>query len=548
MKNRIKSLSFLTKIRLMYGVMLVVPILLLGGFIFYSSSSFIREKQRDKIEDTVGRNVQEIQNRMQQLENSLRYLASNYSFQEFIQIPKSHYRERNEMAKYIGPLIYNTQLSNQLISKIQVYSPYEDATLGGQIKKEDKVKGEQWYKETVENDKVLWWIEDGKSYITRQIINYYPKRSLGVIRIDVKDTLWKETFEIFNDILLRVEMSDGEQTLYQYENFSGSDLKKEEYKITEELPMSGWKVEYYISKKNLSPYLHSHMIVSMVIIAFLLAFVWIAINRSSRSILKNLYGLITEVKQVRDGNLHVEIDVSAQDEIGELARNIDRMLKKINHLIEQIYKADLEKKDLELNLLQSKISPHFLYNNLSAINWIAIEKEEDEIYEITTQMAAFYRTALNKGKNIDRLAVEVENIRAYTKLQLLSHEYSFDAEYDIDDTLYDEYIPTFIIQPLVENAIEHGIDQLREGRGKLKISVLKKEQCIQICVQDNGMELYSHIGEAVFPVESYGYGVSNVHKRVQLLCGEKYGVKIYADKNGTTAQICLKADRVRLQL
>ena len=91
----------------------------------------------------------------------------------------------------------------------------------------------------------------------------------------------------------------------------------------------------------------------------------------------------------------------------ELARNINKMLRKIQTLIDEVYKSKLDKKSLELDLLQSKINPHFLYNNLSAINWIAIEKGEDRIYEITTELATFYRTALNKGINVDHLNVPV---------------------------------------------------------------------------------------------------------------------------------------------
>ena len=91
------------------------------------------------------------------------------------------------------------------------------------------------------------------------------------------------------------------------------------------------------------------------------------------------------------------------------------MLRKIQTLIDEVYKSKLDKKSLELDLLQSKINPHFLYNNLSAINWIAIEKGEDRIYEITTELGTFYRTALNKGINVDHLNVEVENIKAYVK-------------------------------------------------------------------------------------------------------------------------------------
>lgn len=160
---------------------------------------------------------------------------------------------------------------------------------------------------------------------------------------------------------------------------------------------------------------------SVVIVVLLLLLGFIGVNKSARSLLHYLYQIIDQVKKVKDGNFEIQIAESSQDEIGELARNINKMLRKIQTLIDEVYKSKLDKKSLELDLLQSKINPHFLYNNLSAINWIAIEKGEDRIYEITTELATFYRTALNKGINVDHLNVEVENIKAYVKLQLMEH-------------------------------------------------------------------------------------------------------------------------------
>ena len=183
-----------------------------------------------------------------------------------------------------------------------------------------------------------------------------------------------------------------------------------------------------------------------------------------------MYQIIDQVKKVKDGNFEIQIAESSQDEIGELARNINKMLRKIQTLIDEVYKSKLDKKSLELDLLQSKINPHFLYNNLSAINWIAIEKGEDRIYEITTELATFYRTALNKGINVDLLNVDVETIKAYVKLQLMAHDEGFDVEYKIEPSLLDEMVPIFILQPLVENAVQHGIHDCMET-GKIRMSI-----------------------------------------------------------------------------
>ena len=198
-------------------------------------------------------------------------------------------------------------------------------------------------------------------------------------------------------------------------------------------------------------------------------------------------------------------------------------------------------------MLQSKINPHFLYNNLSAINWIAIEKGEDRIYEITTELATFYRTALNKGINVDHLNVEVENIKAYVKLQLMAHDEGFDVEYKIEPSLLNQMVPIFILQPLVENAIEHGIDCMREKRGKISIEIYAENNELYMTVRDNGLKLYEKIGQGKMSHEEFGYGVSNVDKRIRILCGEGYGVEIFAGPGGTTSIIKLRRDFITLE-
>ena len=115
-------------------------------------------------------------------------------------------------------------------------------------------------------------------------------------------------------------------------------------------------------------------------------------------------------------------------------------------------------------------------------------------------------------------------------------------EYDIDENLMDVKIPIFIMQPLVENAIEHGIDTLRAERGRIQIGISEEDQYIMIKVHDNGKELYQKIGESVMPSENFGYGVRNVDKRIRLLCGSSCGVTIYADAAGTMSEIKVKRE------
>ena len=281
----------------------------------------------------------------------------------------------------------------------------------------------------------------------------------------------------------------------------------------------------------------------LLLMAMMLVFVNRIISvRISRPIMK----LDHSVREYQEGK-EEKIAIGGSTEIRHLGQSIQESYRQNSELMKKVIWEQNERRKSEFDVLQSQINPHFLYNNLSAINWIAIEKGEDRIYEITTELATFYRTALNKGINVDHLNVEVENIKAYVKLQLMAHDEGFDVEYKIEPSLLDEMVPIFILQPLVENAIEHGIDCMREKRGKISIEIYAENNELYMTVRDNGLELYEKIGQGKMSHEEFGYGVSNVDKRIRILCGEGYGVEIFAGPGGTTSIIKLRRDFITLE-
>ena len=532
-------MPFLNKVRLIYSLIILIPILILECFVWFTSSNFVREQQLAEVKGMIERNTQDLENEMEQCEKSLLYLSSNVMLGEFLSTDDTEYMKLLELSETVAPLVYNSLLSTQNFAGIQIYSPENFGISKDLFKNDAEVSEEEWYIQTASVKKTLWWYDE-TFFITRSVRDPVTEENLGVIRVDLKDDMIRQCLDVFSTLPARIEVEAEGRVLFRYQNNDKiSDIGYEE---TASLGDSGIEVHYMIGAQHFSTFLHPRIIVSLLIVAALLVSAWFLVDRSTKYLLRHLYRVIDGVKAVRDENFEIEVDESSGDEIGELAKSINRMLKKIRMLIDEMYKAELEKKGLELEVLQAKINPHFLYNNLSAINWIAIENGEDRIYEIATQMAAFYRTALNRGVNVDCLRVEVENIRAYVSLQLYAHDDSFDVEYDIDENLMDVKIPIFIMQPLVENAIEHGIDTLRAERGRIQIGISEEDQYIMIKVHDNGKELYQKIGEDVMPRENFGYGVRNVDKRIRLLCGSSCGVTIYADAAGTMSEIKLKRE------
>lgn len=535
-----RNISFLTKVRLSYGVLIMIPVLVLEIFVLNSSISFIKEQQSIQARETIERNYQDIENQMAICDRSLMYLISNNTLKDFMETTDDEYRKRALSATNVSTLLYNAWLSNQYFSKIEIYTEKKFAVINALFKNIDEYEDKNWYKVTMESEGTIWWYEDGKYVMTRRILSNLPEKKLGVIRIEVKKDIFLNGVSMFADIPVNIQVADSEGLVYEYNN--GKNTGNIGMSEQKKLSCSDWEIHYMVDKMYFSNFRHPKIILSFVIVIVLLAAGLAAINISTKGLLKNLFQIMNDVKKVKEDNFEIQVDDSSEDELGDLAKSINQMLRKIQLLINEVYKSKIEQKNLELNLLQSKINPHFLYNNLSAINWIAIENGEDRIYEITTQLATFYRTALNKGVNVDKVRVEVDNIRAYIQLQLISHENSFDVEYEVDEKLLDKKTPIFIMQPLVENAIEHGIDTLRDEKGKLKICVQETENVLLIEIKDNGRELFEKIGASILDESGYGYGVNNVHRRIQLLCGDNYGVTIRANELGTTSSIRIRKD------
>lgn len=542
--NKEKRRSFLGRLRIAFVIVILIPVLSLGGFIFYSSYKYVRDQRMTESSNLVKQSRAALDSWAEQCESSLRYLAGNYTLQEFLKMDENRYIEVNQALKNVGPVLYNVVLTNQYYKKVSVYSDkpfYIDTSL---IKNSEEISGESWYQELLETSDIYWWEQDGSMFIGRQIATSYPVKTLGVVVAELEREPFENSFQMFQQTPVRIELRDGGDVIFQYSSAKlGHNAEDREvrwgFEDSRALAHTGWEISYKIDQRYYSQNAIVSLWMPMAVICAVLLAVWFCIHLLSGFLTRDLSALVDEVNKVQDGNFDAVIPHSDIREINILAESMQSMLNKIKQLIRQVYTKEIERQELELNLLQSKISPHFLYNNLSAINWLAIECGEERISEITTEMASFYRTALNKGNNIDRLSVEVTNIKAYMNLQLIAHEQEFDAEYEIEEELLDCIVPIFILQPLVENAIEHGIDQLSEGKGRIRVSIRQEEGWMYLEVFDNGKTLYEQIGSAVLPIENYGYGTQNVHKRIQLLYGAQCGLTIRADESGTVSVIKL---------
>ncbi len=250
------------------------------------------------------------------------------------------------------------------------------------------------------------------------------------------------------------------------------------------------------------------------------------------------------MKRVENGNFDTEVKINSADEIGELSRDFNIMIKKINRLMRQNMQDQEQKRKSELKALQAQINPHFLYNTLDSIIWMAEAKKHEEVVEMTSALANLFRLSISKGEQIIPIKKEVEHIKNYLIIQKMRYKDKLDFKIDVNEKIMDYKILKILLQPLVENSIYHGIKN-KTGMSLIQITGEKFEDKILLKVIDDGVGMDKHQIKNIFKksktsIEKSGVGVRNVNERIKLYFGNNYGIT-YESKIGigTTANIWL---------
>lgn len=229
------------------------------------------------------------------------------------------------------------------------------------------------------------------------------------------------------------------------------------------------------------------------------------------------------------------------DEIGDLERAYDEMIMQIINLIEQNVEEQEIKRKLELEALQMQINPHFLYNTLDAIAWTAKLKKETSIEKLVLALAKFFRLSLHKGDKYISLEDEIELIYHFLEIELIRFPEKFEVTYDIQESIKKEMVLKLILQPIVENAIKHGISQLdRNGNIHIKAYESENKENIIFEIIDDGIG-FDQSDQVNDKSKLSGFGIHNLRERIRLEYGPNYGVELESEKNsGTKATITIK--------
>jgi len=370
----------------------------------------------------------------------------------------------------------------------------------------------------------------GHSFILMEngyIVSHPDKDKVGKIVID--DDIYHST----QDFDYKITVYEGEPTILAI------------YSLGERLERIGlnWKIVSIISEKRLFQVIDNiKMYVFLMEIAITIIVILVS-TRIAYTITKPIVSLRDHVNKLGNGKTDVVLSTNAKDEIWELENSFNKMVVRIQDLIERNNQEKEKQKEMELIALQAQINPHFIYNTLDAIGWMAKLKKETEIERMVMALSTFFRTSLHKGEQYIMVKEEIELVESYVTIEKMRFPEKFDIIYNISDEIRDCLMLKIILQPLVENAIKHGISE-KEGKGLITINGYAEDEDLVFEVIDDGVGFdvctkefqaaYNHIKRS-------GYGLRNVDERIKLEYGDDYGLKFESEKGkGTRVYVRLK--------
>lgn len=314
----------------------------------------------------------------------------------------------------------------------------------------------------------------------------------------------------------------------------------------------GWRIFTVASMGNLlSPVsdLRDQMILLTVIIsiiAFCLSYLY------ARYSTRRIKTLAEQVRRVENGDLSVSCIVDSEDEIGELQNSFNFMVRRISLLVDERYNLGKNLKDMELRALQAQINPHFLYNTLDMIAWKAMASGNQETVDIVVKLARFYRLSLSNGSDFLPLSDEVEHVRLFVELTNLCRSRNVQLITEVAPNIADYPIMKLILQPIVENSLFHGLYELSDREGVIRLTAEQIGSYVQIQIADNGVgieksklaELLAKKERPVVNTKRGGYGIGNILERLRIYYDDRFTFQIEsAILTGTTVTIRIPYSR-----
>ena len=577
-KKTIRNLTFRSKITYFLVITICITVLIVVACSYTITSRSIKEQAKNMTMQQLEQNTLNLEDYLKNIESTPDNIINDKSLQEYLSNPDEDNLEFTDKVDDVYKLMSNILGSKRNILYVYVYkllngkelylgptkagSQSDFSTGIGYISKNNTTGSPM--RTSFRKDPVI-----NKEYtlsIYRPIFDVYRIRQpIGILGISVSEDVVARFYSHINTNLpLETFIMDGSGTIISHMNknriYADAGLKNIVHKQDGSKEINGKLVVYkyvkdwdwYVIGTLPINYLlrdNNVMLLAIFIIVIITLIVGIFISYGfSKHLFKPFDELIYRMSRVSTGDMETRISLPTYGpDFQQVSQGFNIMVEHIDELMKKIYAEQRQLKEIEFKALQSQINPHFLYNTLESIHWQALLCGHHEISTMVKALAGFYRISLSKGEAIIPLKNETEHVDNYMTIQEIRYKEKMESYIDISEEFYHVKIPKMTLQPLVENAIYHGL-RGREAKGFIKITAERDGDDIIVKTIDNGTgmtpEQISRLNQTLEDNDpSVGYGVRNVHQRIKLFLGSPYGLHYQSNEyGGVTVNVRLRSE------
>lgn len=566
-KDMLLNVSLRTRMVLSNIVVALIPFLM---FSIVSGSIFLDHAQKTAEEHSV-QLIHQVSNSMdvyvETIEKMVNYIQLELQDTPFFTMESEGASGWDSETAYIRSVLENVANSHREVAGIFIATKEDLYVSTGMSRiSRDPFQNERWYREASENPEEIQLISvvTGRNIVTNRSYSIDDVFSLakavqdpetgevlGVILLDIRHdiiqssingvTIGEKGFVFVMDQEDNIVYTPVNGIVYRVNpkwvkamEPMSVQIQGGSYQIRSELsPYTGWRTVGVFSMDEVMSSVNTIVYILFTCVIISLVLVVIVSFKFSRTLTNPIFKLKRLMKQAESGDLTVRFNFQHNDEIGELGQSFNHMIARIDQLIQMVYVEQENKRTAEMKSLQEQIKPHFLYNTLDTISWMARDYDAEDIVRLVDALTNMFRIGLSHGKDIITVKEEITHVSNYLYIQKIRYKDKLNYVIHVDESLYAIEVPKLILQPLVENAIYHGV-KAKRGGGTITITGVPEGENLVFTVQDDGAgmlqekveELNRRMSERSVLDEKKSFGLFYIRERIQLCYGKGYGVHV----------------------
>lgn len=566
-KDMLLNVSLRTRMVLSNIVVALIPFLIfsiVSGFVFLDHAQKTAEEHSVQL-------IHQVSNSMdvyvETIEKMVNYIQLELQDTPFFTMETEGASGWESETDYIRSVLENVANSHREVAGIFIATKEDLYVSTGMSRiSRDPFQNERWYREASENPEEIQLISvvTGRNIVTNRSYSIDDVFSLakavqdpetgevlGVILLDIRHdiiqssingvTIGEKGFVFVMDQEDNIVYTPVNGIVYRVNpkwvkamEPMSVQIQGGSYQIRSELsPYTGWRTVGVFSMDEVMSSVNTIVYILFTCVIISLVLVVIVSFKFSRTLTNPIFKLKRLMKQAESGDLTVRFNFQHNDEIGELGQSFNHMIARIDQLIQMVYVEQENKRTAEMKSLQEQIKPHFLYNTLDTISWMARDYDAEDIVRLVDALTNMFRIGLSHGKDIITVKEEITHVSNYLYIQKIRYKDKLNYVIHVDESLYAIEVPKLILQPLVENAIYHGV-KAKRGGGTITITGVPEGENLVFTVQDNGAgmpqekveELNRRMSERSVLDEQKSFGLFYIRERIQLCYGTGYGVHV----------------------